>query len=148
MLDLDYVKKFLHIDGDYEDIIIQGLIDAAKQYIIDVVGYFDGNLFVMNHCALQLIAYWYNQRGESGSNTDIPYIVTTMLQHLCFAYTKDEEESSPESPAEESSTEPSQEPSTESSTEGETTGGETTDGETSGENTEEETLTPTDGETP
>jgi hypothetical protein len=139
MLDLDYVKKFLHIDSDYEDIIIQGLIDAAKQYIIDVVGYFDGNLFVMNHCALQLIAYWYNQRGESGSNTDVPYIVTTMLQHLCFAYTKDEEESSSESPTE-SSTEPS--------TEGETTGGETTDGETTGENTEEETPPPTDGETP
>jgi hypothetical protein len=139
MLDLDYVKKFLHIDGDYEDVIIQGLIDAAKQYIIDVVGYFDENLFVMNHCALQLIAYWYNQRGESGSNTDIPYIVTTMLQHLCFAYTKDEEESSSESPTE-SSTEPS--------TEGETTGGETTDGETTGENTEEETPPPTDGETP
>jgi hypothetical protein len=93
----------------------------------------------MNHCALQLIAYWYNQRGESGSNTDIPYIVTTMLQHLCFAYTKDEEESSSESPTE-SSTEPS--------TEGETTGGETTDGETTGENTEEETPPPTDGETP
>lgn len=125
MLDLDYVKKFLHIDGDYEDVIIQGLIDAAKQYIIDIVGYFDGNLFVMNHCALQLIAYYYNQRGESGSNTDIPYIVTTMLQHLCFAYTKDEEESS---------TEPSTEPSTE--------------GETTGENTEEETPPPTDGETP
>jgi hypothetical protein len=139
MLDLDYVKKFLHIDGDYEDVIIQGLIDASKQYIIDVVGYFDENLFVMNHCALQLIAYWYNQRGESGSNTDIPYIVTTMLQHLCFAYTKDEEESSSESPTE-SSTEPS--------TEGETTGGETTDGETTGENTEEETPPPTDGETP
>jgi hypothetical protein len=139
MLDLDHVKKFLHIDGDYEDVIIQGLIDAAKQYIIDVVGYFDENLFVMNHCALQLIAYWYNQRGESGSNTDIPYIVTTMLQHLCFAYTKDEEESSSESPTE-SSTEPS--------TEGETTGGETTDGETTGENTEEETPPPTDGETP
>lgn len=135
MLDLDYVKKFLHIDGDYEDVIIQGLIDAAKQYIIDVVGYFDGNLFVMNHCALQLIAYYYNQRGESGSNTDIPYIVTTMLQHLCFAYTKDEEESSTE-------------PSTEPSTDGETTGGETTEGETTGENTEEETPPPTDGETP
>lgn len=148
MLDLDYVKKFLHVDNDYEDAIIQGLIDTSKNYIIDVVGYFDENLFVMNHCALQLIAWYYNQRGESGSNTDIPYIVTTMLQHLCFAYTKDEEESSPESPAEESSTEPSQEPSTEPSTEGETTGGETTDGETSGENTEEETLTPTDGETP
>lgn len=139
MLDLDYVKKYLHIDSDYEDIIIQGLIDSSKQYIIDIVGYFDENLFVMNHCALQLIAYYYNQRGESGSNTDIPYIVTTMLQHLCFAYTKDEEESSTESPTE-SSTEPS--------TEGETTGGETTEGETSGENTEEETPTPTDGETP
>ena len=139
MLDLDYVKKYLHIDSDYEDIIIQGLIDSSKQYIIDIVGYFDENLFVMNHCALQLIAYYYNQRGESGSNTDIPYIVTTMLQHLCFAYTKDEEESSTESPTE-SSTEPS--------TEGETTGGETTEGETSGENTEEATPTPTDGETP
>lgn len=139
MLDLDYVKKFLHIDNDYEDVIIQGLIDAAKNYIIDIVGYFDENLFVMNHCALQLIAYYYNQRGESGSNTDIPYIVTTMLQHLCFAYTKDEEESP---------TEPSTEPSTESSTDGETTGGETTDGETTGENTEEETPPPTDGETP
>lgn len=143
MLDLDYVKKYLHIDSDYEDIIIQNLIDSSKQYIIDIVGYFDGNLFVMNHCALQLIAWWYNNRGESGSNTDIPYIVTTMLQHLCFAYTKDEEESPTES-----STEPSTEGETEPSTEGETTGGETTDGETSGENTEEETPPPTDGETP
>jgi hypothetical protein len=147
MLDLDYVKKFLHIDNDYEDIIIQGLIDSSKQYIIDIVGYFDENLFVMNHCALQLIAYYYNQRGESGSNTDVPYIVTTMLQHLCFAYTKDEEESSSESPTE-PSTEPSTEGETEPSTEGETTSGETTDGETTGENTEEETPPPTDGETP
>ena len=147
MLDLDYVKKYLHIDNDYEDVIIQGLIDASKNYIIDIVGYFDGNLFVMNHCALQLIAYYYNQRGESGSNTDIPYIVTTMLQHLCFAYTKDEEESSTESSTE-PSTEPSTDGETEPSTEGETTGGETTEGETSGENTEEETPTPTDGETP
>lgn len=147
MLDLDYVKKYLHIDNDYEDIIIQGLIDSSKQYIIDIVGYFDENLFVMNHCALQLIAYYYNQRGESGSNTDIPYIVTTMLQHLCFAYTKDEEESSTESSTE-PSTEPSTDGETEPSTEGETTGGETTEGETSGENTEEETPTPTDGETP
>lgn len=147
MLDLDYVKKFLHIDNDYEDIIIQGLIDSSKNYISDVVGYFDENLFVMNHCALQLIAYYYNQRGESGSNTDIPYIVTTMLQHLCFAYTKDEEESSTESPTE-PSTEPSTDGETEPSTEGETTGGETTEGETTGENTEEETPPPTDGETP
>ena len=139
MLDLDSVKKYLHIDGDYEDIIIQGLIDAAKQYIIDIVGYFDESLFVMNQCALQLVAYWYNQRGESGSNTDVPYIVTTLLQHLCFAYTKDEEESSPESPAEDTpSEEPTEEPSTDIPPEP------SPEGENSGENTEGET----EGETP
>ena len=139
MLELEYVKKYLHIDSDYEDIIIQGLIDAARQYVIDVIGQFDDTSFVMNQCALQLIAYWYNQRGETGSLAEVPHIVKTMLQHCCFAYIKDEEESS---------TEPSTEPSTDGettggettggeTTDGETTDGETTDGETSGENTEE-----------
>lgn len=69
-LDLPFVKEYLKVDFEEDDMLIETIIVAAQSYVQTVLG-FKVNEFILNSeeipveltiAALMLISHWYDQR--------------------------------------------------------------------------------------
>lgn len=92
---LDEVKLYLRVDGTMEDELIQGMIDAAIEYIKSASGKTrlknGGELMeseLVKLAVKQLVTHWYDHRGTqylSGhfkNVADISYSTTLILAHI------------------------------------------------------------------
>lgn len=63
IVDIDEAKQFLRIDHDEDDILIQSLIGAAEEYLINATGkkFSSSNNLARLFCLL-LVADWYENR--------------------------------------------------------------------------------------
>ena len=80
---LNDVKLYLRVDDYTEDEVIQGMIDAAKQYIQTGTGVaFDETN--ARHLLTQkmIVAHWYDNRGIVGNTTELPFTVTAQLLQI------------------------------------------------------------------
>ena len=68
MLTLEKAKEFLRVDTDYEDALIQSLIDAAVAYITDTTGMTAENQNTPLIETLQkfIVANWFENRASGG----------------------------------------------------------------------------------
>ena len=80
---LNDVKLYLRVDDYTEDEVIQGMIDAAKQYIQTGTGVTFDETNARHLLTLKMIvAHWYDHRGLVGSPTELPFTVTAQLLQI------------------------------------------------------------------
>ncbi|MGB9813525.1 MAG: head-tail connector protein [Thermovenabulum sp.] len=90
ILTLEEAKKFLRVDDDAEDVLIQGLITSAEEYIKNATGktFDSANELAKLACKL-LVAHWYENRGIdlAGINTKkISFSLDVILTQLKYCY--------------------------------------------------------------
>ena len=92
---LDVVKKYLRIDDDEDDDIIQIMMSAAEQYIIDSVGEYDSENPKANLLYLAVMQDMYDNRkliADAPQNLSrVMGSITLQLQ--CSQMAKDDSES-------------------------------------------------------
>ena len=77
------VKLYLRVDDYTEDEVIQGMIDAAKQYIQTGTGVTFDETNARHMLTLKMIvAHWYDNRGLVGNTTELPFTVTAQLLQI------------------------------------------------------------------
>lgn len=77
------VKLYLRVDDYTEDEVIQGMIDAAKQYIQTGTGVAFDETNARHLLTLKMIvAHWYDNRGLVGNTTELPFTVTSQLLQI------------------------------------------------------------------
>ena len=84
---LDNLKKYLKIDHDIEDDLINDLIEWAKAFIKEKTGQdFNNNDYLMRDLLRLLVAYRYYNRNAIGEKTlnEYPYSITEILKTLAF----------------------------------------------------------------
>ena len=80
---LNDVKLYLRVDDYSEDEVIQGMIDAAKQYIQTGTGVTFDETNARHLLTLKMIvAHWYDNRGLVGNTTELPFTVTAQLLQI------------------------------------------------------------------
>ena len=80
---LNDVKLYLRVDEYTEDEVIQGMIDAAKQYIQTGTGVTFDETNARHLLTLKMIvAHWYDNRGLVGNTTELPFTVTAQLLQI------------------------------------------------------------------
>lgn len=80
---LNDVKLYLRVDDYTEDEVIQGMIDAAKQYIQTGTGVTFDETNARHLITLKMIvAHWYDNRGLVGNTTELPFTVTAQLLQI------------------------------------------------------------------
>lgn len=80
---LNDVKLYLRVDDYTEDEVIQGMIDAAKQYIQTGTGVTFDETNARHLLTLKMIvAHWYDNRGLAGNTTELPFTVTAQLLQI------------------------------------------------------------------
>lgn len=80
---LNDVKLYLRVDDYTEDEVIQGMIDAAKQYIQTGTGVTFDETNARHLLTLKMIvAHWYDNRGLVGATTELPFTVTAQLLQI------------------------------------------------------------------
>lgn len=80
---LNDVKLYLRVDDYTEDEVIQGMIDAAKQYIQMGTGVAFDETNARHLLTLKMIvAHWYDNRGLVGNTTELPFTVTAQLLQI------------------------------------------------------------------
>lgn len=80
---LNDVKLYLRVDDYTEDEVIQGMIDAAKQYIQTGTGVTFDETNARHLLTLKMIvAHWYDHRGLVGSDSEMPFTVTAQLLQI------------------------------------------------------------------
>lgn len=80
---LNDVKLYLRVDDYTEDEVIQGMIDAAKQYIQTGTGVAFDETDARHLLTLKMIvAHWYDNRGIVGNTTELPFTVTAQLLQI------------------------------------------------------------------
>ena len=80
---LNDVKLYLRVDDYTEDEVIQGMIDAAKQYIQTGTGVTFDETNARHLLTLRMIvAHWYDNRGLVGNTTELPFTVTAQLLQI------------------------------------------------------------------
>ena len=80
---LNDVKLYLRVDDYTEDEVIQGMIDAAKQYIQTGTGVTFDETNARHLLTLKMIvAQWYDNRGLVGNTTELPFTVTAQLLQI------------------------------------------------------------------
>lgn len=80
---LNDVKLYLRVDDYTEDEVIQGMIDAAKQYIQTGTGATFDETNARHLLTLKMIvAHWYDNRGLVGNTTELPFTVTAQLLQI------------------------------------------------------------------
>ena len=61
-MDLSTIKNFLKVDFDDDDQLINMLIAAAKEYIVNAIGNFDEDKATHNLLLLNIVANLYENR--------------------------------------------------------------------------------------
>lgn len=59
---LDSVKKYLRIDEDYDDDILELMMEAARQYIVDAVGKYDEENYKAQLLFMAIVQDLYEHR--------------------------------------------------------------------------------------
>ncbi|MBM6940163.1 head-tail connector protein [Limosilactobacillus coleohominis] len=84
-ISVDTIKNALRIDGNEDDVLIQGYIDTAKDYVANAVK--DGqpeedliNNRKFNLAVILLVQFWYSNRTTDIKKT--PYQVRSLIQQL------------------------------------------------------------------
>jgi len=86
ILELEEVKKWIRLDADDEDDIVQMLINAAEEYLVNATGksFAEANNLAKLFC-LVLIAEWYDDRKLIGQVTEkIRFTIDSILMQLQY----------------------------------------------------------------
>lgn len=83
-LDLNTIKNYLKIDFDDDDELINMLIAAAKEYIVNAIGNFDENKATHRLLLLNIVANLYENRSflNSKNNEKVAYIIKSLITQL------------------------------------------------------------------
>lgn len=84
---LDSIKKYLKVDHEVEDELIQDLIEWSKAFIKEKTGQeYDEKDLLQKDLIRLLVAYRYYNRNAIGEKTlsEYPYSITELLKTLAF----------------------------------------------------------------
>ncbi len=88
--DIEYTaeqtKKYLRVDDDDDQYVIRLLIEAAREYIKDAIGYCDERIARIRLLELVIISEMYEKRtmtfNADQSNSKVQYTVRSMINQL------------------------------------------------------------------
>lgn len=87
-MDLVLLKKFMRIDGDTEDDLVQKIMDSAKEYISNATGFdFTTTSNLADMALATLCTKWYENPemiGKEGS--EIAFGLSSMFTQLRYCY--------------------------------------------------------------
>lgn len=90
ILSLQEAKEFLRVDNTEEDVLIQGLITSAEEYIKNATGkVFDSTNELAKLACKLLIAHWYENRAIVGDAKKIEFSLDVILTQLKYCYESD-----------------------------------------------------------
>ena len=90
ILTLEEAKEYLKVDDSVEDVLIQGLITAAENYITNATGkQFDSTNELAKLAVKLLVAHWYENRGIIGDARKIKFSLDVILTQLKYCYESD-----------------------------------------------------------
>lgn len=83
-MDLSTIKNFLKVDFDDDDQLINMLIAAAKEYIVNAIGNFDEDKATHNLLLLNIVANLYENRSflNSKNNEKVAYTIKSLITQL------------------------------------------------------------------
>lgn len=92
LITLDETKKYLRVDGDEENSLIESLISASETYLYNATGKeFDNTNQLARLFCLVLVVDWYENRGLNvgrvGEKTRP--VISSMLSQLNHCYPED-----------------------------------------------------------
>ncbi len=101
-MSLDEVKNYLRVDFDDDDTYIQLLIEVAKEYIVNTIGFYDNDIARMRLLLLVLIGYMYESRSYIIENKSdkAAYPWRSMVLQLQLEYLGKSEENETDTPPE------------------------------------------------
>ncbi|MED5017926.1 head-tail connector protein [Paenibacillus chibensis] len=81
-MDLQYVKDYLRVDYEDDDLLINGFISAAKQYLRNagVADQEESDLY--NTVILMLVSLFYENREVTDKDIKIPTVINTLIVQL------------------------------------------------------------------
>nr|DAE53977.1 MAG TPA: hypothetical protein [Bacteriophage sp.] len=85
---LDCTNQFLRIDGDYAEAVVQGMIDAASDFILSGTGVAVAEADPQSVTVMQMIvAWWYEDRNPAKSTSaaslqDCPWAIKAQMIQL------------------------------------------------------------------
>lgn len=87
MVGLEEIKNYLKVDTDEDDLLIQGLIEGASQFLVNATGKteYKGSEKIADTFIMLLVAEWYENREYTGKLTNrIKPIITSMIMQLKY----------------------------------------------------------------
>lgn len=92
-MELEDIKLYLKIDGEYEDVLLIALQATAEEYLLGAGINKDYDKKTYKLAVLMLISNWYTNRsviGENGkASIEIPFGVRALIQQLQFTVAKE-----------------------------------------------------------
>ncbi|MCU6709406.1 head-tail connector protein [Paenibacillus sp. J5C_2022] len=80
---LDFIKTYLRIDGNYEDMFLVTLLTAAKVYIREATGVeVDEDDFLHRLTISLLVTQWYENRIPVGKADDMSFSLRSLLTQI------------------------------------------------------------------
>ena len=83
-MDLEELKLFLRIDGNDENLLIQGLQSAAEEYMLNAGVYKDYTKFLYSLAVKMLVGHWYENRSVVGKADKLAFSLDTMILQLKY----------------------------------------------------------------
>lgn len=83
-MELAFIKDYLRVDSDDDDVYITLLLDVAREYITDAVGECDETKARVKLLMLTIIATLYENRAftVNTNNEKVSYPIKTMIHQL------------------------------------------------------------------
>lgn len=84
-MELSYIKKYLRIDFDDDDEVLEGLIESAKAYVLEATGVKYSEKDLTYKSLIKFItAHWYENREIVSDKqfNEMPYSISCLLTHI------------------------------------------------------------------
>ena len=84
MITVEEFKDFKRIEHDFDDKLIQMLLDTAKAYVNGAIEVKDSEDVRFNHAVFLLTSHYYDNRGETTEQNlnEIPFGVDALILQL------------------------------------------------------------------
>lgn len=92
-MELEEIKLYLKIDGEYENILLESMKITAEEYLLGAGIQKDYEKKTYRLVVLMLIAHWYTNRSVINENgkvqIEIPFGIRPLIQQLQFTVDKE-----------------------------------------------------------
>lgn len=83
------IKSYLRIDEDYDDVLIETLIQSAEMYLENAGVKVSYNIELYVLAIKMLVLHWYENRTVIGKSENISFGLESIISQLKYCYESD-----------------------------------------------------------